>query len=267
MIRLAAILALVAAPALAQDRVPSNCIALASVPGVTVIPAAWTDPVAADDVRLTYVGHSTFVLQTAGGLAAATDYAGYLGSADLVPDVVTMNNAHSSHYTNTPDPRIGHVLRGWGTDGAPAEIALDLGEMLVRNVTTDARGYGGLTRENQNSIFVFEVAGLCIGHLGHLHQEPSPQQYGAIGRLDVVMVPVDGTYTMDVVTMGRVVQRLRSSVVIPMHWFGGASLERFLDTMRGAWPVERTGANELTVSRHALPSQPTIVVLEPAGLR
>ena len=45
--------------------------------------------------------------------------------------------------------------------------------MLVRNVPTDIRGWGGQAIENYgNSIFVFEAEGLCIGHLGHLHHEP-----------------------------------------------------------------------------------------------
>ena len=57
--------------------------------------------------------------------------------------------------------------------------------MLVRNVTTDIRGgFSGSRIEDNNSIFVFEVAGLCIGHLGHLHHEPSDETYAAIGRLD-----------------------------------------------------------------------------------
>ncbi len=64
--------------------------------------------------------------------------------------------------------------------------------MLVRNVSTDIRSQFGGTEDRGNSIFVFEVAGLCIGHLGHLHHEPNDAQYAALGRLDVVMAPVDG---------------------------------------------------------------------------
>ena len=81
---------------------------------------------------------------------------------------------------------------GWRTGGVPADHYLDLGEMLVRNVTTDIRDRfgGGFRIEDGNSIFIFEVAGLCVGHLGHLHHEPSDDTYAAIGRLDVVMAAV-----------------------------------------------------------------------------
>jgi L-ascorbate metabolism protein UlaG (beta-lactamase superfamily) len=41
-----------------------------------------------------------------------------------------------------------------------------------------------------NSIFIFEVAGLCIGHLGHLHHKLDENHFAAIGRLDIVMVPI-----------------------------------------------------------------------------
>ena len=132
-----------------------------------------------------YIGHSTYFIETHGGLSVATDYTGMLGPADVVPDVVTMNHAHSSHWTSAPDPRIPNVLQGWDWTGEPAEHHLDLGEMLVRNVPTDIRRPGGAVEPAGNSIFVFEVAGLCIGHLGHLHHEPTPQQYAALGRLDV----------------------------------------------------------------------------------
>lgn len=258
-----------AAPALAQDRTPSHCIALAdAAPGVEYLhKAAFGTPLPSEHIRIHYVAHATFVLETQGGLVAATDYMGFLGSTDLVPDVVTMNNAHSSHWTETPEPRIPHVLQGWSDDGAAGEHHLDLGEMLVRNVPTHLRDDGDGVRRDGNSIFVFEVAGLCIGHLGHLHHEPSPEQYATLGRLDVVMVPVDGMHTMNVTTMAKVVRRLRSSVVLPMHWFDGVSLQLFLNDMVGEFDVVRLDQPDVVLSRANLPRRPTIMVLRPAWIR
>lgn len=262
--------ALVAAPPVtAQDRVPSHCIAVAqSAPGLEYLhKASFRDPLPDDTVRISYVAHASFLIQTTGGLNAVTDFTGFIGNVDLIPDVVTMNHAHSTHWTANPDPAIPHVLRGWGEEfGAGVEHHLDLGEMLVRNVPTDIRSFGGVEPRG-NSIFIFEVAGLCIGHLGHLHQEPSPEQYAAIGRLDVVMAPVDGGLTLDTVTMMRVVGRLRSSVVIPMHWFGETTLRAFVEGMSGQFAVVDEGANQLELSLRSLPRQPTIVLLRPALLR
>jgi len=257
---------ILAAPLAAQERIPSHCIALAEAkPGAEVVRVSFGDALAEDRVRITYVSHATFLIETAGGLVGATDFTGYLGGFAVRPDVVTMNNAHSTHWTATPDPEIPHVLRGWGDATGPAEHSLDLGEMLVRNVTTDVRsGFGERVRPNANSIFIFETAGLCIGHLGHLHQVLSPEQYATVGRLDVVMVPVDGGYTMRAAAMAEVVDRFRSSVVIPMHWFSGASLEVFLAEMGGRFDVVRPEQNSIELSLGDLPSRPTIMVLTPA---
>jgi L-ascorbate metabolism protein UlaG (beta-lactamase superfamily) len=255
-----------AGPGVAQDRIPSHCIALAAAEPA-VVPVALEDGLAEDAVLIRYIDHASFAIVTADGTVAVTDYTGYLGTQDMVPDVVTMNNAHSTHWTAAPDPRIPHVLRGWGEGAAPAEHRLDLGAMLVRNVTTDTRGpFGEGARKDGNSIFIFEAGGLCIGHLGHLHQIPSDEQYAAIGRLDVVLVPVDGGYTMRLADMAGVVKRLRSSVVIPMHWFSRASLDGFLAEMSASFTVVETGGAQIALSLDDLPSQPTVMVLEPAFL-
>ena len=259
-------LAALPAAAMAQDRRPSHCIAIADAGGF-VHKAAYGDPVDEYSVRLNYVDHAMFLIETEGGLRVATDYTGFLGGV-APPDAVTMNRAHISHWTPSPDPGITHVLPGWSERvGEPVDHNLDLGEMLIRSVSTDIRSSAGAGREaNGNSIFVFEVAGLCIGHLGHLHHEPTEEQYAALGRLDVVMAPVDGGLTVDLPTMIRTLQRLRSSVVIPMHWFGTYSLDRFVSGMEAEFDVDRRAESFLDVSLNTLPDRPTVVVLQPAYL-
>ncbi|MDC0736907.1 MBL fold metallo-hydrolase [Cognatishimia sp. SS12] len=259
-----------AGPASAQEgaaRRASHCIALANAaPGLTYLhQASFHTPVAEDSVRIRYIDHSAFLIQTEGGLSAVTDFTGFTGSAPFLPDVVTMNHAHSSHWTPVPDPAIPHVLQGWGSNGVPASHHLDLGEMLVRNVPTDIRSGIGV-EENGNSIFIFEVAGLCIGHLGHLHHEPDAAQYAALGRLDVVMAAVDGGRTVDLPTMMRILNRLKASIVIPMHWFEEFTLNAFLTGMSEAYVIDRDVGHELTVSLRSLPDQRKIVVLRPKFL-
>lgn len=254
--------------AAAQERRASHCIALAqSVPGLRFLHrASWQDPVASDSVHIHYIAHAAFLLRTHGGLSVITDYTGFTGSAPLIPDVVTMNHAHETHWTAHPDPAIKHVLRGWGDFGRGVEHHLDLGEMLIRSVSTDIRSSLGGLEKSGNSIFVFEVAGLCIGHLGHLHHVPTPEQYAALGRLDVVMAAVDGGLTLPLDQMVQVLGRLRSSVIIPMHWFSDYSLNRFLSRIRAEFDVVDAGSSSLLVSLRSLPSRPTVYVLRPQYL-
>lgn len=252
------VLAVLFAPAAAYA-VASDCLAMAQGPN-PVRPAAYT-PAAleADQVRLTFLGHATFLIESPGGVKIATDFDGYAG--DTVPDVVTMNHAHTSHYTDNPDPAIKHVLRGWGEDGQPAQHNLTVGDVRIRNVTTDIRG--GMTgrQSDSNSIFIFEVAGLCIGHLGHLHHELTPQHVGLIGRLDVVLVPVDGGYTMAQASMMNVLKALKARVVIPMHFFGPTTLSRFIADASADFDVEMAPSAVTIVSAGTLPERPKLLVL------
>jgi L-ascorbate metabolism protein UlaG (beta-lactamase superfamily) len=252
-----------------QTRTPSHCIALADdIDGATYLHKASYDvDVAPETVRIHYIAHASFLIRTASGLNMVTDFTGFTGTAPMIPDVVTMNHAHETHWTAFPDPAIPYALPGWGDFGEGIDHRVDLGEVLVRNVSTDIRSQFSGVEENGNSIFVFEVAGLCIGHLGHLHHEPNAEQYAAIGRLDVVMAAVDGGMTVDLATMTRIIDRLRSSIVIPMHWFGDYTLDTFLAGMRDTFQVVEVGGPSLDVSLDRLPSRPTIMVLRPAWLR
>jgi hypothetical protein len=174
---LAAIVPLLLAWAMPAYAAVSDCLEMAEGPARAQVVNFSPTALEANEVRLTFIGHSTFLIESPAGIKIATDYAGYSGG--VLPDVVTMNHAHPSHYTDTPDPAIKYVLRGWNPAGGPARHDLQVGDVHIRNVTTDIRS--GLGRvPDGNSIFIFEVAGLCIGHLGHLHQELTPAQFGLI---------------------------------------------------------------------------------------
>ncbi len=246
-----------AAPAAARA---SSCYAFVEgVPGVRY--AALGDIAArAREVTITNVGHSTFRIETEQGVVIATDYFGASGEGRL-PDVVTMNKAHETHFTDFPNPAIPHVLRGWNPAGAgPAEHLLKLGDVTIRNVTTDIRGWGAPEKDG-NSIFVFEVADLCIGHLGHLHHRLTEAHYALLGRLDIVMAPVDGSFTLEIGKMIAVLKTLKARLVLPMHAFGQTSLTRFLDGMKDEFEIVVHDRRTITVSLDTLPSRPTVMVL------
>jgi L-ascorbate metabolism protein UlaG (beta-lactamase superfamily) len=201
------------------------------------------------------------LLESSAGVRVVTDYNDYV-TTSVLPDVATMNRAHSSHYTDNPDPRIAHVLRGWNPGGGAARHAVEVRDVHIRNVPTNIRDWGSnSTISYGNSIFIFEVAGLCVGHLGHLHHTLTPEQLAAIGQLDVVLVPVDGGYTMDIGGMVEVVRTLRARLIIPMHYFNQFTLARFVDRMKAEFPIETASSSEILISQRLLPAEPKILVL------
>lgn len=254
-----------------------RCLAVSSVPGLRperyagprmmprldarapIIPAA--DKLAPSEARITFIGHSTFLIESADGVKIATDFNDYIKPV-VLPDIVTMNKAHSTHYTDFPSPLIKHVLRGWNPAGGPARHDIEMKDVHVRNVATNTRwSDSGSYGAYGNSIFIFQLAGLCIGHLGHLHHTLTPEQMAAIGQLDVVLVPVDSGYTLDLAGMIEVLKGLRARLIIPMHYFNQFTLSRFLDRIRGEWPVEMGDASSIVVSQKTLPAEAKILVL------
>ena len=248
------------APA-AKPEMRENCPGLVASNAPRIIPAALhLAALDADQARITYAGHATFLIESPQLVRIATDYNDYV-RPPLLPDIATMNHAHSTHYTDRPDPGIQFVLRGWAGGEAPARHDLQYKDVRVRNVPTNIRDWGGGTERHGNSIFIFELANLCIAHLGHLHHTLTQQQLDEIGRIDVVMVPVDGSFTLDLEGMIAVLRSLKAPIMIPMHYFSSYTLDRFLSRVREDWDVEYAETPSIVVSKATLPAKPKILVL------
>ncbi len=213
-----------------------------------------------DQVGLTFVGHATFLIETPKGVRIATDYSDGT-RPPVTPTVATMNKAHSTHFTLRPDPGITHVLKGWNPSGGPAVHDLTVGDVRIRNVATNIRSYGGATEYDGNSIFVFETAQLCIAHLGHLHHTLSPEHLKRLGRIDVLLVPVDGGLTLDTFDIVEVLRQINAPLMVPMHFFGSSTLNRFLTHAKAHFLVEYSDKPAISLSRETLPKSPKILVL------
>ncbi len=210
-------------------------------------------------VAISFLGHASFLIESPGGVRIVTDYNGMV-LAPVTPDIVTMNNAHPTHYTDSVEPGVKFVLRGWDPAGGVAAHRLEYRDVRVHNVPTNLRELGA-TRYNGNSIFVFEAAGLCIAHLGHLHHTLTPTHLAELGAIDIVMVPVDGALTLNQDDMIAVLQQIKPKIVIPMHVFTAARLERFLTRAAERYRVRHMPEPRILVSRADLPAEPEILVL------
>lgn len=211
-------------------------------------------------IRLSFLGHATFLLESPKGIRIATDYAVPI-LAPNTPHIATMNIAHSSHYTLFPQKEIKHVLPGWNDKGGAIVHDLMMEDVRVRNVSTNIRSWGGETREFGNSVFVFEIGPLCIAHLGHLHHPLSTNQLANIGQMDVVLTPVDGSFTLDTAGMMEVLAAMNPRLIVPMHYFTENTLQRFLEVARKRYPVRRLDVPTMVVSKDALPLKTEVVVL------
>lgn len=241
----------------APGKKAEGCPPLLSQGPARIIPAA----VRKDELSLRFIGHSTFLLETPQGLRVATDYNDYV-KPQPEPDVATMNRAHSTHFTDTPSPRVKHVLRGWNPLGGAAEHDVTIKDMRIRNVVTNLRGWGGDTDYRGNSIFVFEASLLCVAHLGHLHHELTPEHIKQLGRIDVALVPIDGSMTLNREAMLRVAKMMSAPLVIPMHFFGSHSIEEFSALAREKkFEIAFSRSPEIVLSRAMLPRRPTVLVL------
>ena len=261
LLALAATVLLLPSPSRAQSDEPGCRPEMASL-GLPVHRANLTlAALGKDEVRITFVGHATFLIETPAGVKIATDYNDYV-RPQVTPDVATMNKAHSTHYSRNPYPGIKQVLPGWDPTGrGAAKHDVTMADLRVRNVPTNIRSYSGSTDFDGNSIFVFEIGEFCIAHLGHLHHPLEPGHLRALGRVDVVLFPVDGSYTLDQEGMLEVLKSLQARVMIPMHFFGGGTLSRFLARSQDNWPIERRDQPVITVTKAGLPARPTMIVL------
>lgn len=213
-----------------------------------------------EEVGLTFLGHASFLLESPKGVTIVTDYNGVMRPKDI-PDIVTMNNAHITHYTPSPEAEIKFVLRGWDEGGGPPVWDIGYKDVQIRNVNTNVRDWSGSTRVDGNSIFVFSVGDLCIAHLGHLHHLLTDAQISQLGQVDVLLVPVDGSYTLSQEDMFTVIEQIKPQLIIPMHYFNQFTLARFLERAAKSYGVRTSETASLVLARARLPKKPEILVL------
>lgn len=138
------------------------------------------------------------------------------------------------------------------------------GAIRIRNVATYHDPVNGMQR-GKNSVFVVEVDGIAICHLGDLGHKLTPEQVKAIGKVDVLMIPVGGIYTINGEQAQAVVEQLKPRLfVLPMHYGVPdyddlAGPEEFLDGLKNV--KKMPGTNELTFPVDLKAGAPTVVLL------
>jgi L-ascorbate metabolism protein UlaG (beta-lactamase superfamily) len=217
-------------------------------------------------MKLKWLGHSAFLLTAGDGTSVITDpyvSGSYGGDVRYSPiretaAAVTVSHHHQDHDGVSQLPGRPKVFDRKG--------AAKVGSVGLAGFETFHDTNQGAQR-GRNLVFLFEADGLRVCHCGDLGHVLDQKQAAAIGKVDVLLVPVGGTFTVDAAFAHKVAAQLAARVVIPMHYktaklgFDIAGVEDFT---RGEKNVKWVGASEVELSADKLPPAPEIWVLEHA---
>jgi L-ascorbate metabolism protein UlaG (beta-lactamase superfamily) len=222
-------------------------------------------------MKLTYLAHACFLVTASDGTRILFDpyeaggFGGAIGYGPVAEtaDIVLVSHGHNDHghvksIKGSLAGQAPHVIQG---DGVKTAKGIEF-----KGVPTYHDASRGAER-GRNTVWCFTVDGVRLCHLGDLGHVLEPQQIQEIGKVDVLMVPVGGYFTIDASTAGAVVSDLNPRVVVPMHYktpkinFPIAPVETFL---AGKERVRRAGSADAEFSPETLPEQTEILVLDHA---
>lgn len=158
-----------------------------------------------------WLGHSAFEIKGTSTLITDPYNLPEVGvfPVGLTADVVTVSHEHKDH----------NYIEG--INGEPRIIntvgEFNVGEFDIKGIATLHDKEGGTLRGN-NTVFTISVEGLKICHLGDLGHILTEEQISEIEPIDVLMIPVGGTYTIDAPEAVQVVNQLNPKVILPMHY-------------------------------------------------
>ena len=209
-------------------------------------------------VTIQWLGHSSFLIMTPGGTVVLTDPHPRHPSP-TVPNVVTISNEHFTHNQARTVPGNAQVLRGRTADGTWVEVNVIVEDLAINALPSS--GGNATDIPVPNTIFVFRTEGLCIVHLGNLRQPLNEAQRQRLGRPDVLMIPIDGQWTLSYDQIAVTITQLRPAIVLPMHYDFPEHAQLFMNFIEETVPVRVVSERTLHLARTTLPSTSEVVVV------
>jgi L-ascorbate metabolism protein UlaG (beta-lactamase superfamily) len=215
-------------------------------------------------MKIKYLGHAAFSIASNKGVKIVADpYAvepGFLtyGEINESADIVTVSHSHHDHNNVAAVKGNPEVVNRAGRSVIKG--------IEVRGVASYHDDAGGRLR-GDNVIFCFEVDGVMVCHLGDLGHRLDDKQLEEIGRIDILLIPVGGNFTIDAKVATEVCDRLKPRVIIPMHYktekglLNIAGVDEFI---RGKTNVSRPDSSQAEFKPGELPATVQILVLKPA---
>jgi L-ascorbate metabolism protein UlaG (beta-lactamase superfamily) len=222
-------------------------------------------------VTIRWHGQSFFELQSSKGTRIAFDPHAIeaYGRTDVFAELILISHFHNDHdqkevIRNHTRAKVIEGLKHVGRRLDWNLVDETYHDVHVRTVGVYHDDVEGMER-GKNAIFVVEVDGLRIVHLGDLGHLLSEKQKKAIGPVDVLMIPVGGVYTINGAEAKQVVGQLKPSrYILPMH-YGTRVFEDLLpadEFLEDQKNVKKQLNNKLTVETDFKPPDPIIVILD-----
>lgn len=215
-------------------------------------------------MEIEYFGLSAFKLKGKGVTVVTDPYGRDTGLKlpRLAAEIVTVSHGHGDH-------NCVEAVSGTAKRSRPLVVAAP-GEYEAEGVAI--YGYASWHDNNQgaergkNTVFVIYIDGIRIAHLGDLGHILTDKQVEAVGKVDVLLLPVGGEYTIGVKEAVRVVEAIGPSIVVPMHYKVtglAAGFDKLVEV--GEW-VKAVGEvkrmDKLVVDKEGLPESTEHVVLQ-----
>ena len=163
-------------------------------------------------MKIEYLGHSSFKLTESTGTSVVCDpYDNSVGfkMVNVNADVVTVSHGHYDH----------NNFKAVG--GNPVildrECSYDLHGVEIDAIKSFHDKQRGKKR-GENLIFKFRMDGIDICHLGDLGEDCSSELIDLLLPVNVLLIPVGGTYTINAEMAKEYVDRIMPDIVIPMHY-------------------------------------------------
>jgi len=135
-----------------------------------------------------------------------------------------------------------------------------INDVEIRGIESFHDEAQGAKRGN-NIIYQFTMDGINFCHLGDLGHDLDEQTVHKIGRVDVLFIPIGGTFTVDDKKAWILIEKIKPKIIVPMHYkIGGLSLpiagiDPFLQQAKHK--VHHVG-NEIDIEKEDLPDEPEI---------
>lgn len=209
-------------------------------------------------MKIKWLGHSCFVLTSEKGIRVVTDpfddTVGYKVD-EIEAEIVSTSHEHYDH--NNVSVITGNAKHVTGTGKINIEGIEITG---VASFHDECEG----AKRGKNDIFKFRIDGINICHLGDLGHVLNDDQLREIGDVDVLLVPVGGTFTIDYKGAIEVMNLIKPSITIPMHYkttaltFEVDGVEQFLSATGG----KHISKQEIELDKDKIESWPKVIALD-----